>query len=100
MMKIVWLPHAMHDMAKILEYYTEVASQSVANRQLVKISKSVRLLESQPYIEHISADDPDDDVLEWHIPNTTYTLPYMIIADEIRIMRVFDERQERPDSRH
>ena len=91
---------AMHDMAKILEYYTEVASQSVANRQLVKISKSVRLLESQPYIEHISADDPDDDVLEWHIPNTTYTLPYMIIADEIRIMRVFDERQERPDSRH
>ena len=100
MMKIVWLPHAMRDMAKILEYYTEIANKTAANRQLVKVAKSSRLLESQPYIGHISADDPDDDVLEWHIPSTTYTLPYMIAADEIRIMRIFDQRQERPDSRH
>lgn len=90
----------MQDMARILEYYTEAAGQSVAHRQLVKISKSARLLESQPYIGHISTDDPNGDVLEWRIPSTTYTLPYLIVADEIRIMRIFDERQERPDSWH
>lgn len=95
-MRIVWLPLALADLANIDAYYTDVASKAVANRQLKKVVKASRLLQEQPYLGHISANDPE--VLEWHIPNTTYTLPYMIQTYEIRILRVFDERQDKPAS--
>lgn len=95
-MKIVWLPLALGDLSQIDEYYTQVASKAVANRQLKKVVKASRLLQVQPYMGHISPNDPE--MLEWHIPNTSYTLPYMIEADEVRILRVFDERQEKPSS--
>lgn len=98
MMKIVWLPFALDDMAGIQSYYTEVAGKQVADQQLKKITKAVRLLQHQPYIGHISSIDIHSDVLEWHIPSTSYTLPYMVINEEIRILRVFDERQERPEA--
>jgi len=95
-MKIVWLPLALGDLSQIDEYYTEVASKAVANRQLKKVVKASRLLQEQPYMGHISPNDPE--VLEWHIPNTSYTLPDMLETDEIRILRLFDERQEKPSS--
>ncbi len=98
MMKIVWLLYAKDDLVDIQSYYTEVAGRAVADRQLKKIVKAARLLQTQPYIGHISSIDLHSDVLEWHIPNTSYTLPYMVTEEEIRILRVFDERQERPES--
>ncbi len=98
MMKIVWLPLALQDLVSIQAYYLEVAGKPVSDKQLIKITKAVRLLQTQPYLGHISATDIHNDVLEWHIPSTSYTLPYVILNDEIRILRVFDERQERPES--
>lgn len=95
-MKVVWLPLAQQDLARIAAYYTDVAGKAVVDRQLKKVVKASRLLQMQPYIGHISPNDPE--VLEWHIPNTTYTLPYMLGDDQVIILRVFDGRQDKPDS--
>ena len=67
----------------------------MANRQLKKIVKASWLLQDQPYLGHISPNDID--VLEWHIPNTAYTLPYLAEEEQIIILRVFDERQDKPN---
>ncbi|MCB1736014.1 MAG: hypothetical protein H6981_14660 [Gammaproteobacteria bacterium] len=53
---------------------------------------------NQPYVGHVSPNHPGGDVLEWNIPNTSYTLPYMVNDKHIVIMRVFDQRQRRPAS--
>ncbi len=97
-MRIRWLPLAQQDLVKIKEYYTDVANPKVAISQLTKITKATRLLQTQPYIGHISPNDTDDDVLEWHIPSTNYTLPYRIVGEEIEVLRVFGQQQNRPDS--
>lgn len=99
-MEIVWLPLALEDLNTIKTYYLEVASTAVARRQLRKITQSAKLLITQPYMGHISPNDVDGDVFEWHIPSTSYTLPYMVVDDQLWIMRVFDQRQKRPDSWH
>ena len=69
----------------------------MADRQLKKVVKASRLLQAQPYMGHISSNDPE--VLEWHIPKTTYTLLYLVKANQIIILRVFDERQDKPNDR-
>lgn len=99
-MEIVWLPLALEDLNTFKTYYLEVASTAVARRQLRKITQSAKLLITQPYMGHISPNDVDGDVFEWHIPSTSYTLPYMVVGDQLWIMRVFDQRQKRPDSWH
>lgn len=38
----------------------------------------------------------DQDILEWHIPNLPYTIPYQIVNNEIQILRVFHESQFKP----
>lgn len=97
-MKIVWLPYALSDLAGIKRYYTKAAGKPIADKQVQKVTKASRLLKVHPYIGHPSPNDADDDVLEWNIPSTSYTLPYMVVDNEIRILRVFDQRQERPES--
>lgn len=99
-MKLNWLPLALLDMEAIRSYYAEAVSENVAAKQLAKVSRSLALLQTQPYMGHVSQNDADGDVLEWHIPSTTYTVPYMIIGEEIYILRVFDARQKRPESWH
>ena len=36
------------------------------------------------------------DMLEWHIPTIPYTLPYRILNNQIQILRVFNENQNKP----
>jgi len=99
-MEIIWLPLALEDLSTIKTHYLEVANIAVARRQLRKITQSAKLLTTQPYMGHISPSDVDGDVFEWHIPSTSYTLPYMVVGGQLWIMRVFDQRQKRPDSWH
>ena len=99
-MKIVWLPVALIDLTHIKKFFAEEASAKVVAGQLSKISKPARLLTSHPYMGHPSPNLMDRDVLEWDIPSTPYTLPFLIVGEEIRILRVFDQRQDRPDSWH
>jgi len=91
-MKIVLLVSAKEDLKEIKQYISKenpLASKMVAK----KIKKSLLLLSEQPYIGHITN---DDEILEWHIPKLPYTLPYRIIKDEIQILRVFHENQNKP----
>ena len=97
-MKVIWLRSAREDIEQIQEYYEEVAGKSVADQQVLKVIRSTRLLESHPYAGHISSLDDTGTVLEWVIPKTNYILPYTIMDNEILIYRVFDARQERPNS--
>lgn len=97
-MEIIWLPEALLDLHEIYEYHSEVAGEQVANGQLRKIYAATELLTRHPQIGHISSLDSSDLILEWVIPNTNYTLPYLIIDNEIQIYRVFDTRQELPES--
>jgi len=91
-MKVVLLPFAKEDLQEIRQYISKenpTASKKVAE----KIKKSLSLLSEQPHIGHIT---DDDEILEWHIPKLPYTLPYRIINNEIQILRVFHEAQNRP----
>ena len=91
-MKIVLLVSAKEDLKEIKQYISKenpLASKMVAQ----KIKKSLSLLSEQPYIGHIT---DDDEILEWHIPRLPYTLPYRIVNDEIQILRVFHENQNKP----
>jgi plasmid stabilization system protein ParE len=97
-MTLRWLPLALRDLVHIKEYYTDVVCLKVAAGQINKITKAARLLQAQPYMGHISRNDTNADVLEWHIPSTRYTLPYRINGNEIEILRVFDQRKIRPSS--
>jgi plasmid stabilization system protein ParE len=60
----------------------------------VKIKKSLLLLSEQPHMGHPT---DDDEVLEWHIPGLPYTLPYRIVGNQIQILRVFHEAQNKPN---
>jgi len=91
-MRVLLLPFAKEDLKEIKAYLDErspQASKSVA----VKIKTTLQLLSTQPYLGNVKE---DEDVLEWHIPGLPYTLPYRIVNNEIQILRIFHESQNRP----
>jgi len=91
-MRVLLLPFAKEDLKEIKAYLDErspQASKSVA----VRIKAALRLLSAQPYLGNVKE---DEDVLEWHIPGLPYTLPYRIVNNEIQILRIFHELQNRP----
>ncbi len=91
-MKFVLLPSAKEDLKEIRQYISKenpTASKMVSER----IKKALLMLTEQPLIGHVT---DDEEVLEWHIPGLPYTLPYRIVNNEIQILRVFHETQNRP----
>ena len=93
MKRLVWLESAQLDLLDIQGYYAEKASRDIAAKLLQKIYASANTLLEQPFIGTSTA---DDDILEWHIPNVNYTLPYMINGNDIEILRVFHQSQSKP----
>ena len=93
MKRIIWLESAKFDLIDIHEYYTENASSKVAAQLLKRIYASANHLLDQPLM---GVTTMDDDILEWHIPNLSYTLPYQIKGDDIEILRVFHQAQKKP----
>jgi addiction module RelE/StbE family toxin len=91
-MKVVLLHFAKNDLEEIRSYLTKESPQA---SKLVgeKIKKSLSLLSENPYIGSIK---DNEDILEWHIPGIPYTLPYRIVGDQIQILRVFHEAQNKP----
>jgi len=94
MMRVILLPLAIEDLQQLRNYIAQFnpeAAKDVAD----KIKKSLNMLSEQPHMGHPAE---DDDVLEWHIPTTNYSLPYQVVDNTVQILRVFDERQNRPGS--
>ena len=85
---------AKKDLEEIKDFYENIYPD-VFKRIRDTIKKSFLLLQENPHIGHPTS---DYDVFEWHIPGTKYSLPYMLIDDEIVILRVYDERQNRPNT--
>jgi len=93
-MDIVWLKLAQIDLGQIRSYYSENAGQKIADTLLKKIVHSTKLIQEHPYIGN---NTEQDDLMEWSIPKIPFTLPYRLKNNEIQILRVFHESQERPD---
>lgn len=93
MKRIIWLEYAKFDLLDIQAYYSEKASPKIAAQLLQKIYTSASYLIDHPLIGITTM---DDDILEWHIPNMNYTLPYRIKGDDIEILRVFHQAQKKP----
>ncbi|SHE22514.1 type II toxin-antitoxin system RelE/ParE family toxin [methanotrophic endosymbiont of Bathymodiolus puteoserpentis (Logatchev)] len=91
-MKVVLLPFAKEDLLEI-KYYLSKESPQATKIVGQKIKKSLSLLSENPYIGTIKE---DGDILEWHIPGIPYTLPYRIINNQIQVLRVFHEAQNKP----
>lgn len=91
-MKIVLLLSAKEDLKNIREYIAK-ENPAAAKKVAEKVKNAFLLLNEQPYIGHTI---DDDDILEWHIPGLPYTLPYRIVHNEIQILRVFHEAQNKP----
>jgi toxin ParE1/3/4 len=90
-MRVVLTPSAKEDLKEIRQYISK-ESQQGAKTVAEKIKKSLLLLAEQPHIGHMT---DDDEVLEWHIPGLSYTLPYRIVNNEVQILRVFHESQNK-----
>ena len=93
MKRIVWLKSAKLDLLDIHSYYTENASPQVASRLLKRIHTSTSQLIDQPLM---GVTRLDDDILEWNIPDLSYTVPYQINGDDIEVLRVFHTAQKKP----
>lgn len=93
MKRLVWLYSAKMDLLDIQTYYTEKASSAIAAKLLQRIFTSAECLLEQPLM---GSQAMDDDILEWHIPDLSYTLPYRIQGEDIEILRVFHQSQEKP----
>ena len=93
MKRIVWLESAKLDLIDIQAYYAENASPQIANKLLQRIFAAASTLSDQPLI---GVKTMDDDVLAWHLPGLNYTLPYLIHGDDIEILRVFHQAQNKP----
>lgn len=85
---------ATKDLVEIREYLGNKNPQA-SHKIVQQLKKSMLLLTENPYIGHVT---DDEDVYEWHVSGTRYSLPYMIIDGNIHILRVFSEYQERPES--
>ncbi len=92
-MRLIWLSHAQNDLGELANYYSNKASQKVAAQLIQKIVRSAELLREQPGMGVVTF---DDDILEWHIPGLSYTLPYRIKDNDIEILRVFHQSQDKP----
>jgi len=93
MKRLVWLSSAKMDLLDIQAYYTEKASSTIAAKLLQRIFASSEYLLDQPLM---GSQTMDDDILEWHIPDIGYTLPYRVQGEDIEILRVFHQAQEKP----
>lgn len=91
-MKVVLTLSAKEDLIEIRQYISKESPQG-AKTVAEKIKKSLLLLAEQPYMGHMT---DDDEVLEWHVPGSPYTLPYRIVNNEVQILRVFHGSQNKP----
>lgn len=93
MRRIIWLDSAKLDLIDIRAYYSEKASTKVAGKLLQRIYELANKLADQPLM---GVTTMDDDILEWHIPGLSYTLPYRLKDEDVEILRVFHQAQIKP----
>lgn len=88
-MKVVWLPHAVADLANARAYIAQ-HNPSAAKSVAARIKKIVSQLCRHPYLGR-----PTDveDVREMTVAGLPYLIPYRVRDDRIEILRVFIRRK-------
>lgn len=91
-MNIVFLETTKNDFIWLRDYYERIFPQGKkqAQQQFKSINK---LLKENPLIGHQSE---HGNVLEFSIPNTPFAYIYRIKDKQIQVLRVWDERQQKP----
>jgi toxin ParE1/3/4 len=92
-MKLSWGARAKVKLSEIHDY---IAAHNIeaAAQVVMDIVKAARPLPQFPMLG-MASDDPDIRLLQ--VPGRPYLLPYRVVSNEIEILTVFDQRQERPD---
>lgn len=86
---------ALDELDDILQYIHNL--NPIAAVKYAQIFKNTfRFLVENPFAA--SSSDEDSDVLLWHIPDTQYSIPYMVVGDEIHILSIFYQRRKPPES--
>lgn len=85
---------AIDDISDMLEYLRPL-NPIAASKQAQIFYKAFQLLLENPAIGAIS--EEDDSVMIWHIPETSYSVPYMIDGETLIILRVFHQSQQKPE---
>lgn len=92
-MRVILLPHAREDLREIKEYIAK-ENPEVSRRVAERIKQALHVLSENPYIGNLK---DDEGILERHLPGIPYTLPYRIINNDLQILRVFHESQNKPN---
>jgi addiction module RelE/StbE family toxin len=95
-MKIVWLPFALHDLTSISAYHEANASKDIAHRIIRHIVHGASTLTENPYLGRPS--ESVNGIHELHVAHVPYLLPYRVTGQQIEILRVFHEAQDRPST--
>ncbi|MGD1037985.1 MAG: type II toxin-antitoxin system RelE/ParE family toxin [Roseiarcus sp.] len=95
-MTIVWVPSAKRDLSSISACHESADGKAKASGVLQRIVHGASRLIEKPFLGHVS--DSVDGVLELHVENTPYLLPYRVVDRHVRILRVFHESQDRPSA--
>ncbi len=91
--KIHWLRQASKDIDAIFQFYSQYASQQVAQRRISKIVRCIDSLEKMPYLGRI--DEEFTRGLCYRYLVVTYKVYYFVEGDGVYIASVWDCRKGR-----
>ena len=93
-MRVVWSAWSLQQLDEIHEWYRTQASAAVADRIVEDILAVTRLLEQFPYGGQIEPWLEDQDLGHRRVVIRNYKVVYRILEDAVRIVDVFDSRQD------
>ena len=91
-MKIVLLARALRDAEEIYGFIAR-DDPSAANSVIARITRSLRLIETNPNIGHPIPGKPSR---EWSVPGLPYLIPYRVRAGQIEVLRIYHTRRKKP----
>jgi plasmid stabilization system protein ParE len=89
-MKIVYLPKAKSDLIWFRQYYESIFPEGAAKAKN-QYMKTIKLIETHPYLGHES---DIDNLREYSLPRTPFSIIYRITGNEIHILRLWDGRAD------
>lgn len=93
-MKVVWSAWALQQLDEIYAWYRTQAAAAVADRIVEDILAVTRLLEQFPYGGQVEPWLEHQGFGHRRLVVRNYKVVYRVIEDEVRIVDVFDSRQD------
>lgn len=93
-MKVVWSAWALQQLDEIHAWYSAQASPAVADRIVEDILAITRLLEQFPFGGQVEPWLEHQGLGHRRVVVGNYKVVYRVLADEVRIVDVFDSRQD------